>query len=358
MAAPPRSPRLLLLFALAAIAVLAIVVLARLELLVLFGGVLFALVLRGLALGVCRVTKVPYLAALAAVLVLLVGAVIVAGVLAGPSIVEQLEDLATRLPRAAHELADHVRRAPFGHALANGQAPVAPDAKTVTSGALVALGTSLEVLGGMVVVFFVGVYGAVRPSDYSRIVLALTPEEHRERVTRAIDEVCTNLTRWLLGRLVAMLFVGIACAIAFSLLHVPLAMTLALVAGLLTFVEYVGAIVSAVPPFLLALTVSPGTAAGVLVVYTVLHVIEGYVLTPLLARASVRLPPAATLAGQVVMGALVGPLGLTFSTPLMVSVVAARKAWRGESTAHGARETPGKEGRFHVPLASGTPKEA
>jgi predicted PurR-regulated permease PerM len=131
--------------------------------------------------------------------------------------------------------------------------------------------------------------------------------------------------------MVAMAFVGVTCAVAFALLDVPFAFTLGLFAGLLTFIEYVGAIISAVPPFLLAFTVSPATALAVLGVYTVVHVIEGYVLTPLLARIAVRFPPAITLAGQILMATLVGPLGLTFSTPVLVCLAVIARSARGET---------------------------
>jgi len=176
------------------------------------------------------------------------------------------------------------------------------------------------------------VYGAAQPEAYERALRAILPNRHRDRASRAAREAARELTRWLVGRLVAMLFVGVTCGVAFAVLHVPLALTLAVLAGLLTFVEYVGAVASAIPPVLLAYTESPVTALWVLVVFTVLHVIEGYVLTPLLARAAVHFPPAITLASQVLMAALVGPLGLTFSTPLLVVVVTAVRTWRREAT--------------------------
>ncbi len=125
-----------------------------------------------------------------------------------------------------------------------------------------------------------------------------------------------------------MLFVGISCAVAFLLLGVPLAIPLAVLAGLLTFVEYLGAIASAVPAMLLAFTNGPLRALWVGLVFTGLHLIEGYLLTPLLARNTVRLPPAVTLVGQALLGALVGSVGLTFSTPLLVVAVSAGKEWR------------------------------
>ena len=111
----------------------------------------------------------------------------------------------------------------------------------------------------------------------------------------------------MLGRLVAMLFVGVTATIAFQLLEVPAPLLLGVFAGLMAFIEYAGAVISAVPPVLLAFAQSP---------------IRG------LWVPSVHFPPALALAGQVVFGVLLGPLGLTFSTPLLVLIVSAASAWR------------------------------
>lgn len=312
---------MLLAFGVAAIA--ALVVLAAKAVLVLFGGCLLALVLHALASGLARRTSTPYGRCVAAlVFAIIVGAVAML-VLAGPRLFDQLVELVNRLPGAIHDVLTRFRHAPIGRIIAPTTPRGGADAQAVAASAFVALDTTLEVLGGLAVVFFVGVYGAARPSDYVRVVLAVTPKHLRRRVLRALHRVANNLTRWLLGRLVSMLFVGVTCAIAFSLLHVPLALSLAVLAGLLTFVEYIGAIVSAIPPLVLSFTRSPTDALSVLIVYSVLHLIEGYVLTPLLARATVRFPPALTLAGQIVLGTLLGPLGLTFSTPLLILFISA-----------------------------------
>jgi predicted PurR-regulated permease PerM len=92
-------------------------------------------------------------------------------------------------------------------------------------------------------------------------------------------------------------------------------------AGLFTFVEYLGAVVSAIPAVLIALAHEPRSAIWVVVVFTVAHVIEGYLLTPFITRGTVRFPPAFTLAVQVLLGALFGVAGLTFATAVAVIVV-------------------------------------
>src|SRR6185312_10936559 len=99
-----------------------------------------------------------------------------------------------------------------------------------------------------------------------------------------MQAIIASLRRWLFGRLVAMLFAGVGTMLGFGLLGIPVAPALGLLAGLLTFIEYIGAILSAVPPLLLAVHQGWTTVFWVLVIFAGAHVVEGYVLTPLLAR--------------------------------------------------------------------------
>jgi predicted PurR-regulated permease PerM len=305
-------------------------------LLVVFAGVLFAVFLHALAGWIARFIHVPYGVALA-LLLLLGGAALVVGALSlVPTVSEQIDDLQHRVPEALSKLSERVQKL----LPKSGGPQKGPEPGQVLGALLAALGGSLEVIGGLIVVFFLGVYGAAQPKVYSRVVLALTPQRHEQRMTETLRAVSTSLSRWLLGRAVAMLFVGVASAIGFQLLHVPAAVALGTFAGLLTFIEYAGAVISAAPPTLFALASSPTAALGVLGLFTGLHIIEGYILTPLLARASVHLPPGVTLACQVVLGALAGPLGLTFSTPLLVVAVAATQSWRAQQVRSAASDGP------------------
>lgn len=116
---------------------------------------------------------------------------------------------------------------------------------------------------------------------------------------------------------------GLVTTVGLSALGIPLALALGVLSGLLTFVEYLGAIVSFIPAALLALTKEPVDVLWVGLVYLGAHVVEGYFLTPLLTRSMVRLPPAFTLSAQLFMGALYGVVGLTFATPTAIIVMVA-----------------------------------
>jgi predicted PurR-regulated permease PerM len=300
---------------------------------VLFAGTLFGLTLRALARGSARVLHAPYRVALVLVVALGLGTTIAAGVLLAPEAEIEFNKLTEELPAALEHVMQGVRQTPIVR-----RGPTAGAAATssnqlqraIGNVALAAVGNSVEAVAALFIIFFIGVYSAAQPGVYERALLSLLPPSQGARAHAALHATAENLTRWLLGRLVAMLFVGVTTTIAFHLLEVPLAVALGIFAGLLTFVEYAGALISGIPPVLFALAKSPASAVSVLALYTVLHVIEGYVLTPLLSRVSVRVPPAIALSSQALLGTLMGPLGLTFSTPLLVVVISTVQAFREE----------------------------
>ncbi len=323
------SPRATILFAFAVAAGIALTVLAARVLLTLFAGVLFAVVLRAWASFAERRVRLPYRAALALGVALIFACFGLGFYFALPALVDQVRGFGGSLPTLLERLGQTLHL-PLSGALGSKPQDIATNVQKLAGHAAAALGTSVEVFGGFVVVFFVGVYGAASPPSYAKILLWLAPPTKKPLVRRILERATENLERWLLGRLVAMAFVGIASGIVFAVLGIPLAFPLAVLAGLLTFVEYVGAFASAVPPILLALSESPTHALWVALAFTVLHVIEGYVLTPLLAKRAVDFPPATTLASQALLGTLLGPLGLTFATPLMVVAVTAVQEWVNE----------------------------
>ncbi len=178
------------------------------------------------------------------------------------------------------------------------------------------------------VVCFVGLYLALDTGLNKRGFVRLFPPGYRARATQILDELGRVLGWWLIGRGISMAATGILTGLGLWLLGIPLALTLALLAAVLTFVPYVGAIVSAIPALLLGLVHSPTMVLYVAILYVVVQLVEGYLLTPLIQQETVALPPALTIASLVLFGALFGPLGLMLGTPLAaVGLVLVRMAY-------------------------------
>ena len=137
-----------------------------------------------------------------------------------------------------------------------------------------------------------------------------------------------SLAGWLLAQIVLMVVVGSLTALGLWLLKMPMALTLAIMTALLLFIPYAGAIVSAIPAILVALMVSARFTLYVILLYAGAHVIEAYVVGPILQKKVLKLPPAATLSFELLMGVLGGIPGIALSTPtLAMLVVIARMAY-------------------------------
>jgi predicted PurR-regulated permease PerM len=118
-----------------------------------------------------------------------------------------------------------------------------------------------------------------------------------------------------------MLCVGAITAAGLLVLGVPLALALGIIAGLLNFVPYLGPVLSGVPAVLIAFTQSPGDALNTLLLFVLIQNIEGYVLTPMLQRRAVSIPPALGIVAIVGLGSLFRIYGVLFGTPLLLVIM-------------------------------------
>jgi predicted PurR-regulated permease PerM len=203
------------------------------------------------------------------------------------------------------------------------------------------------------IIFFVGVFGAAEPGLYRAGLLRLVPPPQRPRAEEAVDTLTFNLRWWLVGQVVLMLVMAGTTALGLWLVGVPLALTLGLLAGALELVPYVGPWASAVPAVLVALTVSPTHLLLTVALYLALHLLEGYVLLPLVQRRAVHLPPALTVAAQALLGELLGVMGLFVAAPLTLCAVVLLKMLYVEDTlGDESVDVPGEPGNEEKQLAA------
>jgi len=114
-----------------------------------------------------------------------------------------------------------------------------------------------------------------------------------------------------------------AAAVTLWLLDVPLALSLGLLAGLFTFIPFIGPWLSAVPAVLLGLLESELLAVWIALAYTGVQAVEGNLITPLIQSYVVSLRPALLVSAQLIAAALFGFPGVVVATPLAVVVVVA-----------------------------------
>lgn len=290
--------------------------------LLIFAGLLFAVALDAAARGVASTTGMPRGVALAAAVICLTLAAAFAAFALWPSVSEQVDELAKKLPGAWGELRAWVAQRGWGEWLL-GRGGDMVEGSTVVNQATGAVASSLSAVAALVIILFVGLYVAAQPSIYHRGLRRLLPPRARPRLDAVLVEVTSVLRWWLVGKLLSMTLVGALTTVGLWLLGVPLALTFGLLAAALTFVPNFGPILSVVPPAVLVLADDPRRALYVVVLYLAIQTVESYAITPLIQRRTVSLPPALTITSQVLLGVLVGVAGVAVATPLTAAAMTA-----------------------------------
>ncbi|MEO5597776.1 MAG: AI-2E family transporter [Novosphingobium sp.] len=193
-------------------------------------------------------------------------------------------------------------------------------------------------IGGAATLFLIvvlGVYIAAEPRLYQRGVAWMLPMEERAHFHGTAALMGRSLRRLMAGRLLTMVLEGVVTGAALALYGVPMAALIGLLTGLLAFLPNIGAPVSGA--IMVMVGFSGGTNMGIfcIVVYLVLHTVDGNLIAPMVARKAVDLPPALVLGAQLIMGALFGILGLALADPLvaMIKIWLERHSARNEAAA-------------------------
>jgi predicted PurR-regulated permease PerM len=161
-------------------------------------------------------------------------------------------------------------------------------------------------------------------------LLAYVPRRYRRRMAATVSEVTEVIIAYVQGQIVTSILYGCFAFVTLSLLRVPAAVPLALLAAVCDVVPVLGVVVSTLPAVLLALTVSPLAAAAVLALYILYHVVENYVLVPRVYGRRLRMSGLAVLIALVVGGTLQGILGAVLVLPLVAAYPIVERIWLHE----------------------------
>lgn len=187
---------------------------------------------------------------------------------------------------------------------------------------VVAVGlTVAEAVASLATVLAIVFFWLVEHARLQRFGLAFLPAHRRAGAREAWNEIEDRLGLWVRGQLILMASIGVASAVVLTLLGVPSALLLALVAAVTEAIPIIGPVLGAVPAILVASTVSPELALIVTGAYLLIQVIEGNVLVPLVMRNTIGLSPFVIIVSLLVGGAVGGVLGAVFAVPLAASIL-------------------------------------
>lgn len=316
-----HSPEQLLIYT-GLVLLAALFVWFQLELLLLaFAGVLVAVLLRTITHWIERYTPLNGGTAYAGTLLALIGIVMLVAILLAPNTISQLSQVARDMPLAIHRLESPLERSEGGREMVRSIHRLVAGKRLDSKLPRIATDVT-EGVTDLIVVVVIGFFAALHPRGYKEGVLVSFPEERRARARRIFSELERQLRWWLFGQTLPMVVLGVASAIGLRLLGVGLPWALGLLTGVAVFLPYAGTVLAGIPSVLMGLEKSPQTALYVLILYTLLHVAEGYLLTPMVQRRAVRLPPVLTILTQFFFWKVSGILGLALAAPLASAGIA------------------------------------
>ncbi len=181
----------------------------------------------------------------------------------------------------------------------------------------------LSPLATMGIVLLVAVFILMQREDLRDRMIRLFGSGDLHRTTAAMDDAAARLSKYFLTQLAVNAAFGVVIGLGLLLIGVPSPVLWGIIAALMRFVPYIGAIASAVLPITMAAAVDPGwtMALSTVALFLVVEPLTGQVVEPLVYGHSTGLSPVSVVISAIFWAWLWGPVGLILSTPLTLCLV-------------------------------------
>ncbi len=186
---------------------------------------------------------------------------------------------------------------------------------------------AVQSLGEFLLVLVFAVYFVADGERVYRWLLAFLPEFHRKKVGEAAVEIGTVVSSYMLGQLITSLLCGVFVFTILSVLHVPSAALLAVIAAVFDILPLIGFFLSIIPAVIIAASVSPAAAGLVLLLYGVYHLVENYFIVPKVYGNRLRLSTLTVLVSCMAAGLVAGVVGAIIILPIVASYPIIERIW-------------------------------
>ncbi len=273
-----------------------------------------------------RLKKVPKTLSVIIVYLCLVAIFALVILLIIPPITEQADQLSQNFPqywekitKDFSKLGDFLDKYGITQSLENSLANLKlqlPDSLGVFS----KLGDFISGLFSLFVILVISFYILVQDSAIKRILRSLLPGKSMPYATQLVNRIQKKLGLWLRGQLILGFLIFLLVYVGLILLGVKYALILAIIAGLLEFIPYLGPMIAGFLAIMLTLFHSPVLALLVLVLYMVIQAIENHILVPKVMQKTVGLNPVISIFALLIGAKLGGVIGLILAIPVVTAL--------------------------------------
>ncbi len=269
--------------------------------------------------------KVPKIVAIVLVYAVVIASIILLVIPILPFFISQVQSLLKAIPTyvdsASQTLGIQITKTQVSSLIAPLVSAIGQNAFSITG----------KVFGGLfsiLTIFILSFYMLIDRHRLGQTIEDLFPSRYREKATLTIHLVEQKLGAWLRGQVVLSLVVGTITWVALTLLGIPFALPLAIMAGFLEIIPTLGPIIAAIPATIVGLAISPVMAVTVILVYTGIQLAENNILVPKIMQKAVGLNPVVIIVAILIGGNLFGVVGALLSIPFISAAIIIFRAFK------------------------------
>jgi predicted PurR-regulated permease PerM len=246
-----------------------------------------------------------------------------------PAIANQGSALISHLPEFQKQLVEHLPSSGPIRDAANKlmQSASFSDPKPLLEKFMTFGGAALTGISELLVVLVIAIYFLIDGQRIYRWLAAFLPPAHRAKVRIAAPQIVDVVSRYVSGQFITSCLAGIYAFAVLSILHVPNAVLLAVLAAVFDILPVIGFFLFVIPAVGLAFTVSPLAAGLAASLYGAYHLLETYLIVPKVYGDKLKLSTLTVLLSCLAGWALGGVLGAIAILPIVACYPIVEKLW-------------------------------
>lgn len=188
-------------------------------------------------------------------------------------------------------------------------------ARTVASGITGFVSTLTSILLSLVTVPFILFYLLYEGEKLPKFILSILPPRARDEAKQVMKEVDKQVSSYIQGQILVSICIGVMMTIGFLIIGLPYAFVLGFLAMITSVVPYLGPAIAITPALIIAIVNSPFMLIGLVVVWTIVQLIEGKLITPNIMGKSLSIHPITIIFVLLTTGSLFGVAGVILGIP-------------------------------------------
>ena len=191
----------------------------------------------------------------------------------------------------------------------------------VVASTILAASTIIKLIMGIFIAFYMLFEKEGFCKTFKRIIYALSVnDEKSDRFILNLGKVHNIFQRFILGKTIDSLIIGVLCFVVMSLFKLPYSGLISIIVGVTNMIPYFGPFIGGIPAVLIILIVRPESAFLMFMIILIIQQLDGNFIGPKILGASVGANPILIIAAIVIGGAVAGPLGMFLGVPILASM--------------------------------------